>query len=69
MVIANFQVKDKVGRPMFFQKTLLMADTKFEVVLGMLFLKISNADMSFGERILMWKSYTTNKTSSTTKRV
>ena len=29
-----------------------MADTKFEVVLGMPFLKISNADMSFGEKTL-----------------
>ena len=38
-----------------------MADTKFEVILGMSFLKISNVDMSFGEETLMWKSYTINK--------
>ena len=52
MVIADFQVEDKGGRPRFFQKTFLMADTKFEVVLGMLFLKISNANIAFGEGTL-----------------
>ena len=30
-----------------------MADTKFEVILGMLFLKLSNVDISFGEKTLM----------------
>ena len=52
MVIADFQVEDKVGRPRFFQGTFLVANTKFEMVLGISFLKISNADMSFGEEIL-----------------
>ena len=51
MVIINFLVKDKANKPKFFQKTFLMADTKFEVILGILFLKISNADMSFGKKI------------------
>ena len=48
MVIADFQVEDKVGRPRFFQETFLVANTKFEVILEMLFLKLSNADVSFG---------------------
>ena len=52
MVIADFQVENKGGRPRFFQKTFLVADTKFEVVLGMPFLKISNADIAFGEETL-----------------
>ena len=52
MVIADFQVKDKGGRPRFFQKTFLVADTKFEVVLGMLLLKISNVDIAFDEGTL-----------------
>ena len=69
MVIANFQVKDKVGRPRFFQKTFLVANTKFKVILRMPFLKISNADLVFGERKLMWKSYITNKALPTTERV
>ena len=61
MVIADFQVEDKTSRPRFFQETFLVADTKFEVILGMAFLKISNADVSFSEGTLMWRTYTTNK--------
>ena len=69
MVIADFQVEDKGGRPRFFQETFLVADIKFEVVLRMLFLKISNADVAFDEGILTWKSYITNKALPTTERV
>ena len=69
MVIANFQVEDKSKRPRFFQEIFLVANTKFEVVLGMFFLKISNADVAFGEGTLTWKSYTTNKALPTTKQV
>ena len=46
-----------------------MADTKFKVILGMPFLKISNADVAFGEGMLTWKSYTTNEALPTTERV
>ena len=52
-----------------FQKTLLVVNTKFEVILGMPFLKISNADVSFGKETLIWRTYTTNKALPTTKRV
>ena len=52
MVIADFQVEDKSGRPGFFQEIFLVADTKFEVILGMPFLKISNANITFGEKTL-----------------
>ena len=69
MVIANFQIEDKSGKPRFFQKTFLVADTKFEVILGILFLKINNANVAFDEGTLTWKSYTTNKALPTTERV
>ena len=69
IVIADFQVEDKANRPRFFQEIFLVADTQFEVILGMLFLKISNADVSFGERTLTWKTYTTNEALPTTERV
>ena len=52
MVIADFQMEDKGGRSRFFQETFLVADTKFEVIVGMPFLKFSNADVSFNERTL-----------------
>ena len=69
MVIADSQVDDKGSRPKFFQETFLVTDTKFEVMLGMLFLKHSNANISFGERTLTWKSYTINKALPTIKQV
>ena len=69
MVIADFQVEDKGGRPRIFQETFLVADTIFEVVLEMFFLKISNANVAFGEETLTWKSYTTNEALPTTKQV
>ena len=46
-----------------------MADTKFEVILGMPFLKISNANVSFDERTLTWRTYTTNRALPTTEQV
>ena len=69
MVIADFQVEDKGGRPRFFQETFLVADTKFEMILKMLFLKISNADIAFGKETLTWRSYTTKEALPITKRV
>ena len=51
MIIADFQVEDKASRSRFFQETFLVTDTKFEVILEMPFLKISNVDVSFGEKI------------------
>ena len=69
MVIADFQVENKANRPRFFQKTFLVANTKFEIILGMSFLKFNNADMSFGKRALTWKIYITNKALFTTKQV
>ena len=69
MVIADFQVEDKANKPRFFPKTFLVTDTKFEMILEMLFLKISNADVVFGKKILTWKTYTTNEALPTTKQV
>ena len=53
MIIVDFQVEDKANRPRFFQEIFLVADTKFEVILEMPFLKFSNTDVSFGEKTLM----------------
>ena len=69
MMIADFQVEDKSRRPRFFQETFLVADTKFEMILRMPFLKISNTDVAFGEGTPTWKSYTTSEALLTTKQV
>ena len=52
MMIIDFQIEDKANRPRFFQKTILVANTKFEVILKMLFLKFNNSDMSFDKETL-----------------
>ena len=69
MVLANFQMEDKLGRTRFFQETFLLADISAEVVLGMPFLTLSNADVQFVEKELTWRSYTTAEALPTTKRV
>ena len=47
MAIAGFSIQDKSGRARFFEETFLLADTSIEVVLGMPFLALSNADIQF----------------------
>ena len=53
MIIAGFSLQDKLGKVRFFQETFLVADTRMEVVLGMPFLTLSNADIRFAERELV----------------
>ena len=67
IVIADLEVENKDGRSRFFQKTFLVAGAGFEAVLEISFLKISNADVSFGEKTLTWKSCTTINVLPTTK--
>ena len=69
MIIANFQIENKANKPRFFEEAFLVANIKFEVILGIFFLILSNADVSFGEKILTWRIYTTNKALLTSKQV
>ena len=69
MVIADCSVKDKLGRVRFFQETFLLPNIGLEVVLGMLFLTFSKADIQFAERKLVWRTYTVAEALSTTRRV
>ena len=69
IVIADFQIENKVDMPRLFQKIILVANTKFEVVLRMFFLKFSNTDILFNEEILIQKTYITNKALSIFKYV
>ena len=45
MVLADFQVEDKLGRAWFFQETFLLDNISTEVVLDMPFLTFNNADI------------------------
>ena len=69
MVLADFQVEDKLGKARLFQETFLLADINAEVVLGMPFLTFNNADIQFVEKELTWRSYTITEAPPTTKRV
>ena len=52
MVIADFQVENKLGRARVFQETFLLANTIIKLVLRMLFLTFSNVDIKFAEKEL-----------------
>ena len=69
MVLADFQVEDKLKRAWFFQETFLLADINMEVVLGIHFLTFNNAIVQFVKKELTWRSYTTAEALPTTKQV
>ena len=62
-------MEDKLDSTQFFQKLFLLTNTNMEVVLKMLFLIFSNADIQFAEKILIWRSYTAAEALPTTKWV
>ena len=61
MVITDFQIENKIGKPGFFQKVLFVANIKFKIILAMFFLKFSNTNMLFNKKTFMWKSYIISK--------
>ncbi len=69
MVVSTFSMSDKDGRERFFEESFLLADVRLDIVLGMLFLTISNPDVDFQARDLQWRSYTTGEVLLTTRQV
>ena len=69
MVVAAFLVENKANRVRFFEETFLVANVSPEVVLEILFLTLSGADVGFSCRELWLKTYTTEETLPTTRRV
>ena len=51
-MIVNFQVEDNASKPRFFEEIFWMTDTKFEVILRIFFLKLSNTNILFDKKIL-----------------
>ncbi len=47
MVVSTFLVLDKDGKERFFEESFLLADVRPEIVFGMPFLTMSNADIDF----------------------
>ena len=69
MVIAGFQIENKLGKAQFFEESFLLADTSIEVVLRMPFLILSNANIQFAKKEFICRSYTTAEALPTTKQV
>lgn len=47
MVIAGFQVLDKLSRTCFFQEIFLLTNTSINIILGISFLTFNNVDVMF----------------------
>ena len=69
MVVTAFSVVDKANRVRFFEETFLVANVSPEVVFGMPFLTLSDADFDFSGWELRWRPYTIKKAFPTTRRI
>ena len=69
IVVAAFLVEDKANRVRFFEETFLVANVSPEIVLGMPFLTLSDADVDFSGQELWWRTYTTEEILATTRYV
>ncbi len=69
IVVSIFSVSNKDNKEKFFKESFLLANVKSDVILGMLFLTMSNADIDFQARDLQWRSYIIKDVFSTIKRV
>ena len=47
MVVSTFSMADKNNRERFFKESFLLANAKSDIVLGIPFLTMSNADIDF----------------------
>ncbi len=69
MVVSTFSVSDKDEKERFFEESFLLADVKPDIVLGMRFLTMSNADVDFQAQDLQWRFYIIGEVLPTIRRV
>ncbi len=69
MIVSIFLMSDKDGRERFFKESFLLADIRPDIVLGIPFLTMSNADIDCQARDLQWRSYTIGEVLPSTKQV
>ena len=69
IMVTAFSVNDKANQLKFFEEIFLGVNVSLEVVLGMLFLTLSSADVDFLGWKLRWRTYTTKEVLPTTKPV
>lgn len=56
MIMADFLVKDRLGKVRFFVETFLLTDTITKIILEMFFLIFLYVDIRFAEKELIWRS-------------
>ena len=69
IVIADYSVKNKLGKVRFFQEIFLLANIGLELVLEMFFLTFSRVDVWFAEWEFVWRTYIATKALPTTRGV
>ncbi len=69
MIVSTFSVWDKDVKERFFEESFLLANVRADIVLGMPFLIMGNADVDFQAWDLQWRSYITEEVLPTTRRV
>ncbi len=62
MVVSTFSVSNKDGGERFFEESFLLADVKPDIVLGILFLTMSNVDINFQAWDLQYRGLIPPKT-------
>lgn len=68
-MIADFEIKNKLGKPRYFQEMFLIANTKIKIVLKNFFFKFSNAYILFSKKTLKFRFYIIKIFLSITKQV
>lgn len=69
MVMTKISLEDSQKKIWFFEKTFLLANSSMKVVLGILFLALSNANLQYNIEKLTWTSYTVIEILSTINRI
>ena len=69
IVVASLLVEDKANWVRFFEESFLVANISPELILGMSFFTLSDADVNFTGRELQWRTYTTKEALSTIRYV
>lgn len=52
IVLASFQIKDKLRKIQFFRKTFLLTDISVEIILNIFFLIFNNTNIQFAKKKL-----------------
>lgn len=69
IVIAELSLQNKLGKIQFFKKPFLLVDISMEVVLEMPFLCLSDSNIRFVKRKIIWRRYTAVEALPTTQRI